>query len=289
MSWFDILFGRRDDRLRQANYRVTVLEGELNGCNSSLAYYQNEYGKAYQEYVKYKQQADEALSNLASKDGEIAGLQQQVADYENSARSLESRAKELEEANSELLARIGELEGRPAPDLTPDYLRSRLKEQLPSINNRPQLWFDYLKALYVVFGRPAVTGYREVASDEVRARVDSAFPGLAWHSPQKDGKYRLITIAQAKGIIQSSFVSIGKYVPELWDCDKYSQALREHFSFYYLVNSCLEIWGYWGTVYHSWNLVVCQDGVLMVEPQTNEMAVLPEIVPDHKATEVHDW
>jgi hypothetical protein len=156
-------------------------------------------------------------------------------------------------------------------------------------NRKPYLWYRLDKALFKILGAPEVNEYQTWTAKQIRDAVTETSPIVLSWNPPKDGKYRVISVKQAKRIVASSFAVYRDYLADLRDCDDYAAELRYHFE-RYLVNSCLEVWGYLPSgTYHSWNWVVCHDGVLEVEPQNGKNAVLSDGGLGYRPEKIHDW
>ncbi len=100
-----------------------------------------------------------------------------------------------------------------------------------------------------------------------------------------DNAYTVPTVADTLRIFQQSFIGLIQFLAEVMDCDKFSAAFRSHLDQFYKVNSCATIYGDSGWGYHSYNLVVCSDGVVMIEPQASGKGADPieyyyKVLPD---------
>lgn len=60
-----------------------------------------------------------------------------------------------------------------------------------------------------------------------------------------------------------------------FDCDKFARHLADYAAINYLINSCWEVWGHetFSTPpgYHGWNIILTEDAVFEVEPQTADI------------------
>ncbi len=230
-------------------------------------------------------------TTIANKDAEIQALKDaqngteadlakafsEIVIYQDNIFVLHTQVKDLQ-------AQLEEANKKPLPPgLTELGTYIKTLKGTAGFDN-PKLWYDCLKSLFIVFGKPEITDSIMVTAGEVEAKIKAAFPGIPL-PPMKDNKYKLIKIDQAMAITKGSYNAIGKWIEEFFDCDKFAQSLRDFFAFYYLVNSCAEVWGI-AAGPHSWNIIVCSDGLLSVEPQNNQIMVFPEVL--YTIEQVHD-
>ena len=195
----------------------------------------------------------------------------------------------LQAENLKLVARVKSLESLANLPfgISPETLKSLLLKKYGLHAEQPKLWDEYDTVLFEIFGveQPVLL---EVTAQDFKDRILKAFPAVQFHSPAKDTLYYLPTEAWVFKALVHDFGDLMTYVPERKDCDAFAQALRSHFTTQYGTKAVVELWGYWGSVYHSWDAIICSDGVLEIEPQTDQVYEAG-FLPDHKADSIHDW
>ena len=147
----------------------------------------------------------------------------------------------------------------------PDAIRRR-KDTYASLapGERGRIWWNCLKALWIVFAKESIAPYEDWDAVKVSNQILGAYPKLSIQ--HKDNRYRVTTIANVKAIVAETYVRWMEYLAEWRDCDDFAAEFQAHLANYTL-NSCFEVWGQSPAAPHAFNLVVCTDGLLMVEPQ----------------------
>jgi len=289
MNWLDILrkifSNSSSQELINLKNKNSILENNLSECLLEKKEITTNLKKSLSKIESLQELVDKLKENEEHLSLQILELGKENNNVNLKIIEKETEIKILEDQVSILQLQIN----NAIFIITPEILKTTLKKQLPYITNKQQTWWDYEKTLWIVFAKPEIQDYEEISAEEIKNRILAINPNLVLHSSAKDGKYRIITIAQATEIILNSFIPLKKWLEEIFDCDDFAEELRLHFS-KYTINSCLEIWGYWGNVYHERNWMVCKDGVIEIEPQTGQIGVLPLGVNDNfKGDSLHDW
>lgn len=221
--------------------------------------------------------------SMGGTEADLAIALQSINELTEDYKFLQAQLEEARTKIAELQAKLADFES----GITPEKLKSFLIAKYGLHAEEPKLWDDYDKVLFEVFGaeQPALV---EVIAEDFKERILKAFPGIQFHSPAKDSLYYLPTEEWAFKALVHDFGDLMPYVPEKKDCDAFAQALRSHFTTQYGTKSVIELWGYWATVYHSWNAIICSNGVLEIEPQTDQVYEAG-FLSDHKADAIHDW
>ncbi len=289
-NWFLKLFSTPDIykiRYQEEKALSESLKAALTVCRDEKDGLQYQFNQTVVQLEIFNS-VKETLNN------KISELEKQFAylTYEDNSATgldkLEQLQKKIEEQETEIVTLSERLKNMSSlPDLKSLSVFVKSLKGSEGYND-PVLWYENLKSLFIVFGKPEIQNATIVPASEVEKKIKSVFPNVKFASSAKDGKYKLLTVEQARGIVEGSYTAIGKWVEDYFDCDKHAQNLRDFFAFYYLVNSCIEAWGMAPFGYHSWNLIICSDGILEVEPQNNQMTVLPERI-GYDLQEIHDW
>ncbi len=229
--------------------------------------------------------ADCLAANKSHQD-QIAELQRQYDALRTALGNSENKADSLQVKNQDANTEIAYLIDKnislntllvamtPTLETLSPIVYESAKDIIPTLraDGRAAFWWDLEKALWLAFAKPSIEPYEEISGQELKARVDkfydgsnSQFPILEW-CEFGDGTYRITTVENIRQIYQDSYVGLIPYVADLHDCEDFSKEIAIHVTRYTL-NSCLQVWGdsEWG--YHAYNIVVCSDGVIMLEPQ----------------------
>ena len=175
-----------------------------------------------------------------------------------------------------------------AQDITPGKLTPYLKDKYKNVADRSKIWDEWDSAVMFAFAVEQTEDAVILSAKDFKDALVKAFPDAVWHSDLKDNEYYACSMNQAEIIIRNDFGNLKPYVPEKYDCDKFAQGLRVHFYSVYGYNIAVEIWGNSPVGFHSWLLIRCWDGILMVEPQNDSIIRLPGILPGYKITAFHD-
>lgn len=95
------------------------------------------------------------------------------------------------------------------------------------------------------------------------------YPSIYIDGPD-DSKYH-IQFSEVVFEWLQGFEKLRKYVEDVFDCDDYSDWLKAWFAIEYKLNTVGRVKGDspWG--WHAYNIVVCVDGVYIIEPQVKYM------------------
>ncbi len=228
------------------------------------------------------------------------GRQQQVVDLQDAQDALKRTLDDSRNAvdilqvhNQDQAATIAELQDietglneqivalTPTLESLSPIVFEAAKEIAPTLTGpgRAAFWWDLEKSLWLAFAKPSIEPFQEITPDELKKRVMVFYPDIVWSETKfsafSDSRYRITTVANLRQIFEESYAGLVPYIAELHDCDDFSREFAVHLTRYTL-NSCLSVWGQseWGG--HAWNLVVCSDGLVMIEPQmTGDRAADP--------------
>jgi hypothetical protein len=108
---------------------------------------------------------------------------------------------------------------------------------------------------------------QEIPQVEVQRRLQAAFPHA--RCLFEDAKYRIVSLATMRTLINSCWVKEEPYVSEYFDCDKYATLFKAILAVYYHLNSAALVLNYTGQ--HSFNVIIVKEGVFILEPQTGQI------------------
>lgn len=282
---FSWLFKPKCDRQEVDDLHI-LLQEEMNKTHSLEA-----------ANAQIKISLEWAQNNIADLASENKRLQTQIGVLEATDKvlvqnliDLKNQVSELFAENNKLVLENSELKGQltniPTFEITPEKLQQYIKEHtLLDPNN----WNAYDLAITSAFKVELQDPIKEISADDYRTKILEAYPGITFQSSAKDVTYFACSKRDAKAIIDRYYGSLRPYTKDVKDCDDFTETQRTHFREIYGITTVGEGWGHWLWMYHSWQFICCYDGMLDEEPQTNEVAELPETCKDHRMEIVHDW
>ncbi len=156
----------------------------------------------------------------------------------------------------------------------PTLIRNLGPGQIAELNaaDRGRLWWEVEKAIFKVFAKPSIEPYEEWTATQVGEQIHQAYPNLALD--MRDKYYRVTTRANVAYIVLNGYVRWMEYLAEWRDCDEFALELLIYLS-RYTINSGFLVYGPSPRGPHAFNLGVCTDGLLMVEPQFDFVNTVP--------------
>ena len=271
------------DQIKKLNASVTSLDRRNQALQGQLMVADKYAGELKTFGDEYKTLYDDLLASIGSTGKDLVSANQELG------QEIERLRAELYNTQVALKQALEDLK-KPVPpvDITPIWFTAYLKNKYKDVVDRSKIWDEWDSAVMFGFAVEITEDAVVIPASEFKAKLVEAFPNAVWHSALKDNQYYTCSMNQAEIIIRNDFGNLKSYAPDKWDCDKFTQKLRVHFIEVYGYTVAVEVWGNSPVGFHSWILVRCSDGVLMVEPQNDSITRIPDILPGYEVTAFHD-
>jgi len=189
---------------------------------------------------------------------ELAGYRRQIQLRDTMITGLQGTIDSLKEALKVANTTISELQ---EPDtFTPP---EKLVQILAGIEPSAEAWYE-LASIISDYMKVRAVQTITVSAVEINARLRILFPVATMHR-MRDDTYFLPTKAKAFEIVQRDWSNLLSYIAQQRDCDKFSTIFKAHLSLHYGLNCAVEAW----SQTHSFILLLCSDGEVLLEPQTD--------------------
>lgn len=106
---------------------------------------------------------------------------------------------------------------------------------------------------------------KELSQSDVRKILNFRFKGLIFN--WNDARYRTVSISEFMKILKEDKTNNLKYISETFDCENFAAIFKNRLALYYGITAVGVVLNYKGG--HAFNVVVCSDGVYVLEPQTD--------------------
>ena len=232
--------------------------------------------------------------SVTSLDKRNQALQGQLMVWDSRDTVIESLTLQIKVKDAELVATTGSIAALHAEiislkssqqDMTPEKLITLLKTQIRT----PELWDRCDAALVEVFALTHEDDEKTLTASEFLTILAKAFPDAKFISEPLDNQYVAPSCDFIEKAIRNDFGNLKQYVPEQRDCDDFAEDLRVHFRKVYGYNIGVIVLGDAPIGYHAWLLLVGYDGIVMVEPQTDSMTRIPDILPGYVVRKFHTY
>ncbi len=301
MGFWDWLFKPKVDiQVADLQFKLAQEKDENAGLMSQLSLCLDEKSRGAFMISQLQQQNSDLQVSLQERDLQIDSLQKQIIGYASQVDDLINQVSTSQSLIDNLTKQRNILEGmnfglkgqiielQKSLEITPETLQAFLIAKYPQGTDVSKIWDTYDLALINAFAVTQDDDPMIISQNEFKGQLISCFPHAIFHSPGKDNEYFACTVDMAEKIIRNDFGNLVIYDPNRRDCDKFTQLLRAHFYQVYGYNNVVEIWGMASFGYHSWAVIVCSDGLLQVEPQTDQIVKFPDTL-GYEVQAVHDW
>ena len=269
MSWLTDIFcsniSAELETSQQENERLNNSLEQITDGNQSL------YKEVNNLNLKYSKCLAEC-SSLEAQDKERENIsQQQVSQIIDLKAQLEVKQTEITKLKFQII--------KPVPV---NELASRIRQIVIdsiedlSFQDKGIIWWQLDKVLYLVFARPVVK-YEVWNKVKVKNEIEKHYPAYpSAYSLTKgfefaDGLYRVTDYETMKQIVEESYIPNMQWLKDTFDCDDFARQFVVHLT-RYLLNSGAVVYGNSPMGYHAFNLIICTDGLAMLEPQNGQIA-----------------
>lgn len=288
-------------RVREQAQQLVVKNILLKENRDQLVACQTDRSKMFTDLtwaIKEKKSLSESLTALANesayKDVEIQALKDLwKTDYVSFiSETIIAKDKLIKELQATALRRQGTIENLTqqrdeARDITPESLTSSLKAKYPQGN--PEAWDKLDLALINAFALANDGEFKILTQAEFVTALYTAFPDAKFMSEPLDNAYYAPSMDFAEKAVRNDFGNLRPFGVDINDCDDFAEDLRVHFRQVYGYNTGVIVLGDAPIGYHAWILIVCFNGIVMVEPQADSMTRIPVILDGYIVRKFHTY
>jgi len=298
MSWNWLTrFFTAPDRVRELEQKVSdkqiryiEVAANLTSCLTEKSRLVIELTRDREEHKALVESADILRKELNSQAQELRSLKssQTISDMDKDILIVELQATALRRQGTiENLTRQRD----EALDMTPEKLETILLAKYPPGSDVAAIWQKYKLALIRAFAidNGDSVDFKIFRAEEYLAILRKAFPDAKFISENLDNFYYAPSVDFMERAVRNDFGNLKPFVPDRTDCDDFAEDLRAHFRQVYGYNIGIMVIGDSPLGYHAWTLLFGFNGILMVEPQTDSIARLPEILGGYVVRKFHTY